>query len=197
MNLRIINKEESNEDSAIDSNENMEQVAYVFEKDKWNEIIEQEKKNEKSGIIFKLLTAVCVIALVVEFGMIENRKSFIRNAGRTQAVISYVVDDSDADGNYGYYVYVDYSVEGKNYKRIYLYKDHSVREPQLGTSLNIYYKKSNPSIISDGTIYDSSIVSSIVFTLLVGLIFLCFCIQIKKGRDVSKIFADMRLLFKK
>lgn len=59
-------------------------------------------------------------------------------------------------------------------------KDHSVREPQLGTSLNIYYKKSNPSIISDGTIYDSSIVSSIVFTLQVGLMFLCFCIQIKK-----------------
>lgn len=197
MKLRIINEEESDEDYAIDSNKDLEQAAYVFDKDKRDEIIEQEKKNEKSGIIFTLLTAVCVIALVVEFGMIENRKVFIRNAGRTQAVISYVMDDSDADGNYGYYVYVDYSVEGKNYKRIYLYKDHSVREPQLGTLLNIYYKKSNPSIISDGTIYDSSIVSSIIFTLLVGLISICFCIQIKKGRDVSKIFADMRLLFKK
>lgn len=197
MKLRIINEEESDEDYAIDSNKDLEQATYVFDKDKRDEIIEQEKKNEKSGIIFTLLTAVCVIALVVEFGMIENRKVFIRNAGRTQAVISYVMDDSDADGNYGYYVYVDYSVEGKNYKRIYLYKDHSVHEPQLGTLLNIYYKKSNPSIISDGTIYDSSIVSSIIFTLLVGLISICFCIQIKKGRDVSKIFADMRLLFKK
>lgn len=173
----------SNFDSTLYSDINSIQKAIGPKK-----VIASKREIQMAANRYFIFTIVCAIALMVEIGIVIQKKTFLANAGQVQGIVSDVdkrVSGGHRNRHTEYWVYVDYEVNGVTYYNVYY--NTSRNRVVEGMIAIVYYNKANPRDISDGTIFSGGLIGALFFTIVLGVICLVCWILSAKGKDVGSM----------
>ena len=134
-------------------------------------------KNIKTFIIVTLYIVIGLVIITIGSVWREDRVEFIKNAIKMQAIVTErELDHRGSDGTEHYRYYMTYTVDGKQYRKMYTinYSDDWMETIYIGKLVNIYYNPENPSDCRGGFGYGEYIFWGIGGIFLLIAVFLIY-----------------------